>query len=471
MRDGDAPAGADAAALYERYSARVHTFCRRRLGDEQEAADAAQDTFLNAWLALRKGAQIRDPLPWLLTIADNVCTSRFRARGARVVTTELSDGVRAAASEASGDVADLAAALRTLPQRQRQALLRRELQGYSYDEISAELGVSRASVAALLHRARSAVAERLRQARGGVGALVPVPTFLRSWFENGAAGIATGTAAAAIVVSQLAGALPASPSTTPRPPLGGVAPAGEAGHGASASRARARATRARVAGISKVAGRYRMWKTPAARLDDGDGFPLATRHIDLGEASTSPLLPRPKPSPEGGPGPSSDPPGGPDIATEAAPQEPTPPAGEDQDPEEEAPPRGRSSGPGAGRGTPPGHQPKGSKGHSASAPGQGEPGPGASGSDHPGGNPGAGGEGEGHGQGQGAGEQQGAGQPPGAGRPPSGDEQPPPRAGPPEGNPASPGNAPGPPDGPPDNGHEPGRPGGGKGNGSPPGRP
>jgi RNA polymerase sigma factor (sigma-70 family) len=201
--------------MYERYSARIHRVCADRLGDRDEAADAVQDTFLKAWLALRNGAEVRYPLPWLLTIADNVCVSRYRARDARVATTALTDGATVDFSEAVGDVDGLAAAFKTLPLRQRQALLRREVQGFSYDEIGAELGVSRASVAALLHRARLAVADTLREARRGIAALVPIPAVLRAPFEHGAASGAAVAGTAVIAVTQLAGAGPVSPSQSP----------------------------------------------------------------------------------------------------------------------------------------------------------------------------------------------------------------------------------------------------------------
>jgi RNA polymerase sigma-70 factor (ECF subfamily) len=162
--------GTDAGLLFTRHGGRVHRFCVRRLNNEDEAADAVQDTFLRAWLALREGAEVRHPLPWLLTIADNVCVSRFRARGARIATTELFPETRVEAAETAGDVTSLVAALRKLPERQRRALLGHELQGYSYDEIGAELGVSRASVAGLINRGRSAVTDILRDVQRGRGA-------------------------------------------------------------------------------------------------------------------------------------------------------------------------------------------------------------------------------------------------------------------------------------------------------------
>jgi hypothetical protein len=153
-----------------------------------------------------------------MTIADNVCVSRFRASSARIVTTQLLDNASVEPSASSGEVAGLTAALRELPETQRQALLRRELQGLSYDEIGAELGVSRASVAALIHRARRAVAESLRGAYRGLRAFTPLPLVLRATHAGNAAGGAAAGAAAAVAVIQLAGPPPTAVPDTPASP-------------------------------------------------------------------------------------------------------------------------------------------------------------------------------------------------------------------------------------------------------------
>src|SRR5262245_12910898 len=264
-------ARAEAAALYERYSARIHRFCVRRLGDRDEAADAVQDTFLRAWLALRDGAEVRFPVPWLLTIAENVCVSRFRARLARVTTTELSERSRVGYSDPVSEVAGLATALRALPDRQRQALLRREVQGYSYDEIGEELGVSRASVAALIHRARHTVADRLRDARREVAALVPIPAVLRAPFEHGvvASVAATSVAAVAIAVPQLA-APPSASSSPPSAAMGEPAHVVGADHvvDARTSLRRAAAPKQVVATVM-TSGSTALGGPPMAKASDG----------------------------------------------------------------------------------------------------------------------------------------------------------------------------------------------------------
>jgi predicted transcriptional regulator len=65
------------------------------------------------------------------------------------------------------------AAVRSLPARQREAIVMREFEGRSYDEIGERLGASNGAVRQLLNRARAAVRERLC-------ALVPAELLLRS---------------------------------------------------------------------------------------------------------------------------------------------------------------------------------------------------------------------------------------------------------------------------------------------------
>jgi RNA polymerase sigma-70 factor (ECF subfamily) len=361
-------AGAAVAVMYERYAERIRSFCTRRLDDPHEGADAVQDTFLRAWLALRNGTQVRYPLPWLLTIADNVCVSRFRARGARVVTTALSAEERFEVPEATYATAGLTAALRALPENQRQALLRREVQGYSYDEIGAELGVSRASVAALLHRARLTVAGKLRDARE-VAALAPIPAFLRTSFEGGGAGLVAGAAAVAIAVMPLAHpspALPAPPSHSADAAatvLGAEQAPASTAHAGPSVRAEAHtATETSPAGGTRVevsrAGDH--GELGAARgLEPVPASPVPAEAVPTDEdLATIPASPT-----EVEPAPDADPPG--------TARTPGASAGGEEQPEGDAP---------AGGGRPesksltPGQQTKGSRGRSVYAPGQTKPG-------------------------------------------------------------------------------------------------
>lgn len=97
-------------------------------------------------------------------------------------------------------ISELTAALACIPERQRQALLLREFQGLSYEEIAAELGVTVAAVETLLFRARRSVAGQLEQTGMRASALTSVLGFLR-WLLPGGAKVAAVAATATLVVT------------------------------------------------------------------------------------------------------------------------------------------------------------------------------------------------------------------------------------------------------------------------------
>ena len=184
------PPTLDAEHLFNEYSASVYRYCLGRLNSPEEAEDAVQVTFLNAWRSLRSGTHPAEPRSWLFTIAANVCVTamRTRLRGATVEVRDPEDFERLPSPGAPADeLVDLDAALQGLPTRQRQALLLRDWRGLSYEEIASELDASQSAVETLLFRARRAVvaslatpALRIRRLplRSGLSALLPWPSTL-----------------------------------------------------------------------------------------------------------------------------------------------------------------------------------------------------------------------------------------------------------------------------------------------------
>src|SRR5688572_31538634 len=81
----------DLQGLYERHADRIFGFCRRRLRSHQEAEDATQTTFLQAFRALQRGVVPVSETAWLFKIAENVCLSTLRTNGRRS-ERELADG-------------------------------------------------------------------------------------------------------------------------------------------------------------------------------------------------------------------------------------------------------------------------------------------------------------------------------------------------------------------------------------------
>jgi len=154
-----------AGALYQEYSDRILGYCLRRLPSREEAEDAVQHTFLNAFRGLRQGVVPRSDAAWLFKIAENVCRERRRSawRRGRIETVQDPEGLAglAAAPQPSHDeLAGLADALAELPPNQQRAILLREWQGLSYREIAAQLGLTEAAVETLLFRARRSLAHK-----------------------------------------------------------------------------------------------------------------------------------------------------------------------------------------------------------------------------------------------------------------------------------------------------------------------
>jgi RNA polymerase sigma factor (sigma-70 family) len=151
-----------ATALFERHSAAIYRYCLRRLRSPEEAEDAVQATYLNAWRSLKGGFEPHDPRPWLFQIAANVCAGTLRSQlgGTHLEFRDpeaLENLVQTEQPEREAFL-DLTAAVRDLPDRQRHALLLRDWQGLRYDEIATRMAVSGAAVETLLFRARNTVA-------------------------------------------------------------------------------------------------------------------------------------------------------------------------------------------------------------------------------------------------------------------------------------------------------------------------
>lgn len=164
---------ADSAAdltrdLYERHSAQLFRYCLHQLGSREEAEDAVQSTFLNAFRGITRGVVPERESAWLFKIAHNVCLSRRRStwRRGRVESSadfEVVEEVTPAPSRRADELVGLQDVLERMPAKQRRAILLREWQGLSYREIAAELEVSQTAVETLVFRARRSLAQGLAE--------------------------------------------------------------------------------------------------------------------------------------------------------------------------------------------------------------------------------------------------------------------------------------------------------------------
>ena len=153
------------AALYERYHQPLYRYCRSLLHDDADAQDALQSTFTSALVALRAGRRDAPLRPWLFRIAHNEAISLVRRRRVDGHGQELSESllpsVPSAADEAGARarLALLVADLTHLPDRQRSALVMRELCGLSHEEIAVALGTSTTAAKQAIFEARTALSE------------------------------------------------------------------------------------------------------------------------------------------------------------------------------------------------------------------------------------------------------------------------------------------------------------------------
>ena len=167
IRPADEPgevATPDVAAWYADHHRRVFGVCLRLLGNAEEAEDATQDVFVDAW---RGWATFRGDSAmgtWLHGIAVHVALRRLRdARRRPHAPGDDSDVDELRARPAMHDQRmDLETAVQRLPERARVALVLHEIQGYRVAEVAELMGTSVGTVKSQLHRARQLLMEVLR---------------------------------------------------------------------------------------------------------------------------------------------------------------------------------------------------------------------------------------------------------------------------------------------------------------------
>jgi RNA polymerase sigma-70 factor, ECF subfamily len=136
------------------------------LGDEADAADAAQETFVAAW---RELPRLREPAsfePWLQRIAVNAARQSLRGRRrrrVREIPSSLATTEPSATSDASprSDAAVLDAAMAELSVDQRSLLVLHHLEGRSIAEIAEILAIPSGTAKSRLFAARRALADAI----------------------------------------------------------------------------------------------------------------------------------------------------------------------------------------------------------------------------------------------------------------------------------------------------------------------
>jgi RNA polymerase sigma factor (sigma-70 family) len=151
-------------ALFQRYQSRLLAFCRHMLGSTEDAEDVLQEVFTAAFNAMLADDRPINARPWLYRIARNRCLNHLRrpvAAGLDSMDVFERDGGTSTADTVHKreEFRQIVADVQDLPETQRTALLLREIDALSYDQIAEAMDTTVPSVKSLLVRARVALAE------------------------------------------------------------------------------------------------------------------------------------------------------------------------------------------------------------------------------------------------------------------------------------------------------------------------
>ncbi|OMH27637.1 hypothetical protein BKD30_03040 [Tersicoccus phoenicis] len=172
-QDGDLAAFDE---LVQRYSSRLYRYAYSMLGNRQDAEDALQDTLVRVWRFLPELTSVDAFGAWTYRALTRQCftlLARRRAQRTEAYAADslavLADGQRPGPGPTEEDPADhvvsrqrleeLTRLVHLLPPEQRACWLLREVQGHSYGQIAAVLGVPESTVRGRLARARERLAE------------------------------------------------------------------------------------------------------------------------------------------------------------------------------------------------------------------------------------------------------------------------------------------------------------------------
>jgi RNA polymerase sigma-70 factor (ECF subfamily) len=147
--------------LIMRHEHRIFALALRMTGNVADAQDAVQETLIRLHLGVRKIDAVRGAGPWLGAVAVNAChdIGRRRQRSRLIpmpAAVEIPDSMPDAERRLSGRESEecLRAGLATLPEKERTALLLREMQGLTTAEVARALGSSEVTVRSQISSAR-----------------------------------------------------------------------------------------------------------------------------------------------------------------------------------------------------------------------------------------------------------------------------------------------------------------------------
>lgn len=150
--------------IVDRYQGRLLGFCRQMVGSTEDAEDVLQEVFVNAYRAMMADNREINLRPWLYRIARNRSLNHLRKPKADCqesmdMVPMVAAGSTAEKVQNREEFRQLLADVSKLPETQRAALMLREIDAMSYEEIAEAMETTVPSVKSLLVRARISLAE------------------------------------------------------------------------------------------------------------------------------------------------------------------------------------------------------------------------------------------------------------------------------------------------------------------------
>lgn len=158
--------------LFTKYTKKIVNFCYRFCGDREMAEELAQEVFLRVYKAAPRYEPNAHFSTWLFRIATNVCLNETRKYQYRVLTETMDNHIQTDSGKIKQEIEDpknlhpqdlmekrkndilLEKAMKSMPEKQRTALLLKVYHNFSYKEIGKQMKYSESAVKSMIHRAR-----------------------------------------------------------------------------------------------------------------------------------------------------------------------------------------------------------------------------------------------------------------------------------------------------------------------------
>jgi RNA polymerase sigma-70 factor (ECF subfamily) len=148
---------------------KLHRFATRFLGDEVEAQDVVQEVLIKVWNRREDVNKVENLEAWCMTVTRNLSLDKLKS-SKRKNTVQMPEGLDVSEgdkrtpyhSAATGDMMkNIDGLMNALPEKQRQVMQLRDIEGFSYKEISDILILDLNQVKVNLFRARKFIREKL----------------------------------------------------------------------------------------------------------------------------------------------------------------------------------------------------------------------------------------------------------------------------------------------------------------------